>query len=80
MNETIKGIEALKKEIRSEVRAIFKLNMMFEGWSVSEMDDAKAKEKILAVTPSLISHVLEILKMQKIEWNISRKYHDEPII
>jgi len=31
MDETNKGIENLKKEIRGEVRAILKLNMTFEG-------------------------------------------------
>ena len=49
MNETEKGIEALRDEIRAEIRGILKLNMTFEGWSVPEMDDKKAKAKIIAV-------------------------------
>ncbi len=49
MDETAKGVEALKKEIREEIRAIFKMNMTFEGWSVPEMDDEEATSKILEV-------------------------------
>ena len=49
MDETTKGIEALKNEIRREMRAIFKLNMTFEGWSVPEMDDEEAAREILRV-------------------------------
>jgi hypothetical protein len=49
MDETQKGVKSLKNEIRREVRAIFKMNMTFEGWSVPEMDDEEAGEKILEV-------------------------------
>lgn len=42
MDATTKGIEALKNEIRLEVRGIFKMNMKFEDWSVPEVDDKKA--------------------------------------
>ncbi len=49
MDETTKGVEALKNEIRRELRAIFKLNMTFEGWSVPEMDDEEAAREILRV-------------------------------
>ena len=49
MDETTKGVEALKNEIRREMRAIFKLNMTFEGWSVPEMDDKEAARGILKV-------------------------------
>ena len=47
MDETAKGINALKNEIRAEIRAILKLNMTFEGWSVPEMDDKAAAALIL---------------------------------
>ena len=49
MDETQKGVQSLKNEIRREVRAIFKINMTFEGWSVPEMDDVEAAQKILEV-------------------------------
>jgi len=49
MDETQKGVQSLKNEIRREVRAIFKMNMTFEGWSVPEMDDNEAGGKILKV-------------------------------
>lgn len=47
MDQTTKGIDALKKEIRREIGAILKLNMTFEGWSVPEMDDKEAAMQIL---------------------------------
>ena len=49
MDETQKGVQSLKNEIRREVRAIFKMNMTFEGWSFPEMDDVEAAQKILEV-------------------------------
>ena len=49
MDETTKGVESLKNEIRREMRAIFKMNMTFEGWSVPEMDDKEAALEILKV-------------------------------
>ncbi len=63
MDETTKGINALKREIRAEMRAIFKLNMTFEGWSVPEMDDKKAAHEILEV----MQEALDELKKEKIE-------------
>ncbi|MCF6310597.1 MAG: hypothetical protein L3J19_09050 [Sulfurimonas sp.] len=47
MDATTKGVEALKNEIRHEVRGIFKMNMKFEDWSVPETDDRKAAGLIL---------------------------------
>jgi len=49
MDMTEKGIEALKSEIKKEIKAIYELNMMIEGWNVPEMDEKKAKVKILKV-------------------------------
>ncbi len=49
MDETQKGVQSLRNEIRREVRAIFKMNMTFEGWSVPEMDDEEAAQKIIEV-------------------------------
>jgi len=49
VNETQKGVQSLRNEIRREVRAIFKMNMTFEGWSVPEVDDEEAARKILEV-------------------------------
>jgi len=49
MNETQKGVQSLRNEIKREVRAIFKMNMTFEGWSIPEMDDEEAERKILEV-------------------------------
>ncbi|WP_331775121.1 hypothetical protein [Sulfurospirillum sp. 1612] len=59
MNETEKGVAALKDEIRAEIRGIYKLNMTFEGWSVPEMDAAKAKERILAVMQEALDELKE---------------------
>lgn len=47
MDATTKGVNKLKNEIRLEVRAIFKMNMKFEDWSVPEADDRKAAGLIL---------------------------------
>ena len=49
MDATTKGVEALKKEIRLEIRGIFKMNMKFEDWSVPEADDKKAANQILNI-------------------------------
>jgi MoaA/NifB/PqqE/SkfB family radical SAM enzyme len=49
MDMTEKGIEALKSEIKKEIKAIYELNMTIEGWNVPEMDEKKAKVKILKV-------------------------------
>jgi hypothetical protein len=62
MNETKKGIEALKKEIKAEIKAIFKINMKFEGWSVPEMDEKEAASEILKVMQEAID---ELKKEQK---------------
>ena len=63
MDETKKGVEALKNEIRREMRAIFKLNMTFEGWSVPEMDDEEAAREILKV----MQEALDELKQENKE-------------
>jgi hypothetical protein len=47
MSMTQKGVEALKNEIKKEMKAIYDLNMTFEGWSVPEMNQKEAREKIL---------------------------------
>jgi len=49
MDQTTKGIESLKGEIRAEIRAIFAMNMKFEGWSVPEADEKEAANEILEV-------------------------------
>jgi len=59
MDETTKGIESLKKEIRMEIRAIFKVNMKFEGWSVPEMDDKRAAKEILEVMQEALDELKE---------------------
>ncbi len=57
MNETTKGVEALRKEIRGELRAIFRMNMTFEGWSVPEVDNNKAKKQILEVMQEALNEL-----------------------
>ena len=64
MDETTKGVEALKKEIRREVRAIFKMNMTFEGWSVPEMDDREAGEEILKVMQEALDELKQENKIK----------------
>ncbi len=59
MNETKKGVSALKKEIRVEMRGIFKMNMTFEGWSVPEMDDKEAAREILEVMQKALDELKE---------------------
>ncbi|MFK5882289.1 MAG: hypothetical protein QM482_08730 [Sulfurospirillum sp.] len=59
MNQTTKGIDALKSEIRAEMRAVFKLNMTFEGWSVPEMDDKEASDEILRVMQEALDELRE---------------------
>jgi len=49
MDSTQKGIEALKDEIKTEIRAIFNMNMKFEGWNVPEVDDTEATKEILDI-------------------------------
>ena len=49
MDATSKGVEALKDEIRLEVRGIFKMNMKFEDWSVPEANDKLAAGQILNI-------------------------------
>ncbi|NOX14636.1 MAG: hypothetical protein GXP61_01090 [Epsilonproteobacteria bacterium] len=65
MNETTKGVESLKKEIRGEVRAILKMNMTFEGWSVPEMDDNKAREEILEVMQEALDELKQENQKEK---------------
>ncbi len=62
MDETTKGVNALKKEIRTEIRAILKLNMSFEGWSVPEMDDKEAATQILEVMQKALDELKEEYK------------------
>ncbi len=59
MSETTKGVDALKREIRAEIRAIFKINMKFEGWSVPEMDDKQAAHEILEVMQKALDELKE---------------------
>jgi len=47
MDATTKGVQALKNEIRLEVRGIFKMNMKFQDWSTPEADNKKAANQIL---------------------------------
>lgn len=49
MDATLKGIEAIKSEIRHEIRGIFKLNMKIEDWNVPEADDKKAANSIVSI-------------------------------
>lgn len=60
MNETTKGVEALSREIRMEIRTIYKMNMTFEGWNVPEMEDREASQKILEV----MQKALDELKLE----------------
>jgi len=62
MDETTKGINALKKEIRTEVRAILKLNMTFEGLNVPEMDDKEATALILEEMQKALNELKEEYK------------------
>lgn len=59
MDETKKGVSTLKKEIRAEIRGIFKMNMTFEGWSVPEMDDKEASLEILEVMQKALDELKE---------------------
>jgi len=62
MDATTKGINGLKKEIRGEIRAILKLNMTFEGWSVPEMDDKEASMQILEEMQKALDELKEEYK------------------
>ena len=62
MDETTKGIDALKKEIRREIRTILNLNMTFEGWSVPEMDDKEASTLILEEMQKALDELKEKYK------------------
>jgi len=62
MDETAKGVNALKKEIRTEVRAILKLNMTFEGWNVPEVDDKEASTLILEEMQKALDELKEEYK------------------
>ena len=62
MDETAKGINALKNEIRAEIRAILKLNMTFEGWSVPEIDDKEATTLILKEMQKALDELKEEYK------------------
>ena len=57
MNATTKGVEALKNEIRLEVRGIFNMNMKFEGWSVPEANEKQAAGHILNIMQKAIDEL-----------------------
>jgi DNA-directed RNA polymerase subunit L len=57
MDATSKGVEALKSEIRHEVRGIFKMNMKFENWNVPETDDKEASHEIIEVMQNAIDEL-----------------------
>lgn len=65
MNATTKGVEALKNEIRHEVRAIFKMNMKFEDWSVPEADDKQAAGQILTIMQKALNELKDELEAGK---------------
>ncbi len=65
MNATAKGIEALKNEIRHEVRGIFKLNMKLEDWSVPEADDKQAAGMIINVMQQALNELKDELEAGK---------------
>ncbi|MCK4974055.1 MAG: hypothetical protein KAR81_02290 [Sulfurimonas sp.] len=65
MNATAKGVEALKNEIRHEVRGIFKMNMKFEGWSVPEVDDKQAAGQILNIMQKALNELKDELEEGK---------------
>jgi DNA-directed RNA polymerase subunit L len=62
MNATTKGVEALKDEIRHEIRAIFKMNMKFESWNVPEADNHEASRKIIDVMQKAINELKDEIK------------------
>lgn len=59
MDATTKGVEALKNEIRAEVKAIFKMNMKFEDWSVPEVNNKKAARQILQVMQKTLDELID---------------------
>jgi len=65
MNATAKGVEALKNEIRHEVRGIFKMNMKFEDWSVPEADDKQAAGQILSIMQKALNELKDELEEGK---------------
>ncbi|QOY53556.1 hypothetical protein HUE87_06410 [Candidatus Sulfurimonas marisnigri] len=65
MDATTKGVEALKNEIRIEVKAIFKMNMKFEDWSVPEVDNKKAAGQILDVMQKALDELKDEVESGK---------------
>jgi hypothetical protein len=65
MDATTKGVNKLKNEIRLEVRAIFKMNMKFEDWSVPEADDKKAAGQILNIMQKALDELKDELDAGK---------------
>lgn len=57
MNATTKGVEALKNEIRHEIRGVFKMNMKFEEWSVPESNNKQAAGHILNIMQKAIDEL-----------------------
>ena len=62
MDITSKGVDALKNEIRLEVRGIFKLNMKFEDWSVPEADHNKAANQIIDIMQKAVDELKDEIK------------------
>ena len=62
MNATAKGVEALKNEIRHEVRGIFKMNMKFEDWSVPEADNKQAAGQIINIMQKALNELKDELE------------------
>ncbi len=65
MDAVEKGVEALKNEIRHEVRGIFKINMKFEGWSVPESDSEQAANEIMNIMQKALDELKDEIKSGK---------------
>jgi len=57
MDATSKGVEALRSEIREEIRTIFKMNMKFESWNVPEVNDYEASREIIDVMQKAVDEL-----------------------
>ena len=79
MDETTKGINALKKEIRAEIRAILKLNMTFEGWSIPEMDDKEATTLILEEMQKALDELQKEYKFGGFSFSIKKEQNFQNI-
>lgn len=65
MDATTKGVEALRSEIVSEIRGIFKMNMKFEDWNVPEPDDKKAANMIVGIMQEALDELKEEVREGK---------------